>query len=79
MRDEGDLIILDDSKYRKSEIVHGSFFFSSGSGIWVDWVVFVIRFFSSRFFLDWVDWRFLVHLGLGMVGRLNFSFLRFFF
>ena len=50
MRDEGGLIILDDSEYRKSEIVLGSFFFSSGSSIWVDWVVFVIRFFSSRFF-----------------------------
>ena len=41
----GDLIIPDDSEYRKSEIVAlppGSFFFSSG--IWIDWVVFIVRF-----------------------------------
>ena len=34
-------MILDDSEYRKSEIIAlppGFFFLSSGSGIWVDWV-----------------------------------------
>ena len=38
-------MIPDDNEYRKSEIVAlppGSSFFSSG--IWVDWVVFVVRF-----------------------------------
>ena len=79
MRDEGDLIILDDSEYRKSEIVPGSFFFSSGSSIWVDWVVFVIRFFSSRFFFKLGRLAFSCAFGIGHGWEIEFQFLTFFF